>query len=233
MVYVISDIHGEYALFLKLLNKINFSENDTLYVLGDMIDKGCESVRLLQFLKDKRNVKCILGNHEYEFLKKYHAIMRESPTDFNTVLKSLQDYFSSDGYLLDWETVDWLESLPFYVKTPYFIGVHAGIPLKIDKNLEDLKKVLPEQFVYDRNFKSPNVLPNTNKCVFFGHTPTSYISGESKIICYKREVLHAQKVSDYIKIHLDTGVFLNGVLGCFCVDNCTVHYVYKNLESGL
>ena len=38
MRYVVSDIHGNYELLVKLLKKINFSEDDTLFVLGDVID---------------------------------------------------------------------------------------------------------------------------------------------------------------------------------------------------
>lgn len=39
MTYFVSDIHGEYHLFLKLLDKLLFSDSDTMYVLGDIIDK--------------------------------------------------------------------------------------------------------------------------------------------------------------------------------------------------
>lgn len=40
MVYAVSDIHGCYDKYIDLLNKINFSPDDTLYVLGDVIDHG-------------------------------------------------------------------------------------------------------------------------------------------------------------------------------------------------
>ena len=40
MRYVVSDVHGNYNLLVKLLNKIKFSRQDTLYILGDVIDKG-------------------------------------------------------------------------------------------------------------------------------------------------------------------------------------------------
>ena len=40
MTYVMSDIHGRIDLFEKMLNEINFSKNDKLYVLGDCIDRG-------------------------------------------------------------------------------------------------------------------------------------------------------------------------------------------------
>lgn len=39
MDYCISDIHGYYGLFCRLLDKIRFSDKDKLYVLGDIIDK--------------------------------------------------------------------------------------------------------------------------------------------------------------------------------------------------
>ena len=46
MRYVISDIHGEYFLFLELINKIGFDDSDELYVCGDVIEKGDDSVKL-------------------------------------------------------------------------------------------------------------------------------------------------------------------------------------------
>ena len=41
--YVISDIHGEYDKFMELLDKIKLKETDTLYVLGDILDRGTAS----------------------------------------------------------------------------------------------------------------------------------------------------------------------------------------------
>ena len=72
MTYFVSDIHGEYDLFLKLLDKIGFSDSDVLYVLGDMIDKGEKSVKTVDFIRREPNIKAILGNHEYDFLKYYN-----------------------------------------------------------------------------------------------------------------------------------------------------------------
>lgn len=40
--YVVSDLHGQYRIFLKLLEMVDFSENDQLYMLGDAIDRGPE-----------------------------------------------------------------------------------------------------------------------------------------------------------------------------------------------
>lgn len=230
MIYVCSDIHGEYDLFVKLLQKINFSSNDTMVVCGDVIDKGQDSVKLLKLIKDMPNVRCIIGNHEYEFLKFYWGIMQESPEDFNEVLKELQGYFPCDGKLLDWETVDWLETLPYYVEEESFVCVHAGAELTEDGRLKPLEQTLRERLVYDRQFKDPNLIPMTKKCIFFGHTPTSYISNDSKIIKYKWNNCSTNTIKDYYKIHLDLGVWLHGRLGCFCVDTCQEFYVSKNMR---
>ena len=40
MVYCISDIHGDYARFQQMLHTIGFSDEDTLYIIGDVIDRA-------------------------------------------------------------------------------------------------------------------------------------------------------------------------------------------------
>ena len=114
MDYCISDIHGYYDLFCRLLDKIKFSGKDKLYVLGDIIDKGPESIRLAKLLFSMPNVYCIAGNHEYDFLKYYRALMRQTE-NYDWVLEKLRGYFT-DGKLLDWETVDRFDFLPFYAE---------------------------------------------------------------------------------------------------------------------
>ena len=46
-VYCVSDIHGDLERFDKLLEKISFSEEDTMYVIGDVVDRGKEPIKLL------------------------------------------------------------------------------------------------------------------------------------------------------------------------------------------
>lgn len=227
MVYIVSDIHGEYDLFIKLLQKINFSSDDEMIICGDIIDKGKHSVKLLQFIRSKPNFYCIVGNHEYALLKRYWAIMESSPTDFEEVLKELQTYFDNKDNLLCWEDIDWLESLPFYIERDKFICVHAGLSLSADGQVLPLSKTQRERLVYDREFKEPSVIPIIDKCVFFGHTPTSYIANDAKIIKYTRQKGKQNSICDYYKIHLDLGVWLYGTLGCFCIDDCKEYYVSK------
>ena len=63
MHYVMSDLHGCYEEYLELLRKIRFSDEDVLYVLGDVIDRGPEPVTLLQDMMMRSNVIPLIGNH--------------------------------------------------------------------------------------------------------------------------------------------------------------------------
>ena len=227
MRYVISDIHGEYDLFLELINKIRLNYNDILYLCGDIIEKGQHSIKLAKFISQMPNVKCIIGNHEHDFLKYYASLMHQSPSDFDAVLKKLQDYFPDDGYLLDWELVDWFESLPYYVEEQDFICVHAGVPLDSDGYILPLEQAFAAQLVYDRVFKEPSRVVKDSKCVFFGHTPVNYLTDECKILAYLRPERKGDSIADYYKVHLDLGTWMSGVLGCFCIETCECIYVKK------
>lgn len=226
MRYCISDLHGKYELYQKLLNAIRFSEQDTMYICGDIIDKGENSIRLAKYISSSPNMHCILGNHEYTFLQYYHSILQTSPNDFDAVLKKLQSYFPGEDCPLDWDLVDWFDGLPTYIEEDDFICVHAGIPVDTTGKLFPLSNVSAEQLVHDRRFKNPELVHTSPKCVFFGHTQTDCICGEPKILAYRRNrESPARCVSDYYKIHLDTGAWSNGVLGCFCIDTCRAFYV--------
>lgn len=223
MDYFVSDLHGYYGLFCRLLDKIKFSGQDRLFVLGDMIDKGPESIRLVKLIFSLPNAYCIAGNHEYDFLKYYRALMMQTE-DYGAVMSRLKEYFS-DGELLDWETVDRLDLLPFFVEGENFIGVHAGIPVREGKLLP-LSEVSAEQFVYDRRFKDIDVLPQGERCILFGHTPVRALSGKDEILLYPRADAQGRGgIEEYCKIHLDTGVYLSGVLGCLAADSCRAIYV--------
>ena len=65
MTYVMSDLHGRYKQYIQMLEKIRFSDEDELYVLGDVVDRGPEPIRILLDMSMRANVYPILGNHEY------------------------------------------------------------------------------------------------------------------------------------------------------------------------
>ena len=64
MVYVMSDIHGSLSRFRMVMEQIGLTVGDSLYVLGDVIDRGHFGIRILQELMDMPNATVLLGNHE-------------------------------------------------------------------------------------------------------------------------------------------------------------------------
>ena len=64
MIYCISDIHGEILRWQKMLEMIQFSDKDVLYVLGDVIDRNPHGIEILQDIMRRPNIKFIVGNHE-------------------------------------------------------------------------------------------------------------------------------------------------------------------------
>lgn len=66
--YVISDIHGQYKSYQKMLELINFGKDDQLYILGDVIDRGPDGLSVIWDCMHRDNVELILGNHEFMLL---------------------------------------------------------------------------------------------------------------------------------------------------------------------
>lgn len=75
--YVISDIHGQYDMFMELLDKIKLKKTDTLYVLGDVLDRGPHPIKTLRKLMKMPNAICMVGNHELMALECLEFLMKE------------------------------------------------------------------------------------------------------------------------------------------------------------
>ena len=116
----------------------------------------------------------------------------------------------------------YIDDLKPFMRTDEYLGVHAGVPLEPDGRIKPIENASTEQLVYDRNFKNVNTFVNDKRTVLYGHTPTSYINGTGEIIRYQRE-----SGIGYSRVHIDTGVYLTGILGCYCFDMGKCFYVNK------
>lgn len=79
MIYVCGDIHGQFKLFRELLKTIHFSEDDVMYLVGDIIDRGSDSIPLMQYIMEHENIIPVLGNHELMMYAHYRLYLREDP----------------------------------------------------------------------------------------------------------------------------------------------------------
>jgi len=78
MIYVMSDIHGQKRRFDSVMKQINLQPDDTLYILGDVIDRNPDGIKILRQIMAMPNAKMLLGNHE---LMMMNALYYPPPED--------------------------------------------------------------------------------------------------------------------------------------------------------
>ena len=236
MRYVISDIHGCYDEYKKLLTKINFSEQDELYILGDVIDRGQNPIRLLQDIMHHPNIMLILGNHEfmmYTIMKRMAVDITHENFDKHLTLNDLLDYnlwlqnggqttveqFRKLDKLERMDLLEYLAESPLYEVIQYhekqYVLVHAGLgnfdPEK-DLGEYELDELLSERMDYSKRY-----YPDKNTFVITGHTPTIYIPGWEKPEVYQQNG----------HIAIDCGCAAGGRLAAYCIETEQVTYVDK------
>lgn len=75
--YVMSDIHGDYDSYRRMLEKIHFSADDRLYILGDIMDRGEHPIKVMLDIMERPNVIFLIGNHEHMFCECMKFLLQE------------------------------------------------------------------------------------------------------------------------------------------------------------
>lgn len=203
MIYVTSDLHG-YPLekFKAMLESVNFSQDDFLYILGDVIDRGKDGINLLRWIMLQPNVELLLGNHEAMMLASdfvFEEITEKSIGDLTgTKLGIYSNWVANGGqptldalrtlrpkqieYILDY-----LRECPLYeiltVNGRDFIFTHSGLG-----NFSYNKK--PSEYTEtDLLWSRPSLTARyfDDITTVFGHTPTLYYGNEYKGKAVKTE----------------------------------------------
>ena len=103
MIYVLSDIHGNLRRFNSVMEQINLKQSDTLYILGDVIDRYPDGIKILQKIMKMKNAQMLLGNHEY-----MKGIVRHLPemwTEWFSNPLNGPDRFKGSTYYVDFENL--------------------------------------------------------------------------------------------------------------------------------
>jgi bis(5'-nucleosyl)-tetraphosphatase (symmetrical) len=125
--YAIGDVQGCFASLQKLLQKINFSlDKDRLFLLGDVVNRGDNSLATLAFIKaHSDNISMVLGNHDFHLLACALGDIKPNKKDtFKDILNA-----KNAGELLDF-----LAHQPLLIEHKNALMVHAGIVPNWDKN---------------------------------------------------------------------------------------------------
>ncbi|WP_303790779.1 metallophosphoesterase [Ruminococcus flavefaciens] len=218
MHYILSDIHGNKEAFDTLLSLIDLQQEDHLYILGDVIDRGTHGIELLQQIREMKNCTLLLGNHEYMMVNAFRH-------PDNLHLKYL---WRNNGYMHTYDRfVDltqeeqedllrYLESLPVQLEITVnrrrFILVHAA-PQELLVT-ENERCYDPKEFMVWHRLSQYSRMP-ARKNVIFGHTPTWKYHK-------KPLIFHGKKM-----LAIDCGCgFPNrgGQLGCIRLEDMTEYY---------
>lgn len=197
MIYVSSDLHGySPADFQCLLDQADFCDDDFLFILGDVIDRGDWGAELLLWLTQQSNIQLILGNHEALMLTcsfLFEEVSEESLDNLTVkeialvqswidngggpTLKGLQRLLKCDAESV-YGILDYLRDAPLYedleINGHRFILVHAGLG-----NFDASRSLLdytPEELLLDRPSLSTNY--GIDARIIFGHTPSNQFGEE-------------------------------------------------------
>lgn len=169
-IFAVGDIHGCYFALESLLNQIPISwGKDYLIFLGDYIDRGPDSRRVIELLlqlKDSYSDRVIplKGNHEWMF-ERYLLGLDTEVFLYNGGYETLKNYHEKGRLNIPSEHIAFIKELPLYLEMGDYIFVHAGInPGKSlhNQNEEDLLWIRQSFYLYEGKF---------SKKIIFGHTP--------------------------------------------------------------
>lgn len=119
---VIGDIHGCFDQLQNLLNAVKpiVANHEHKFVfLGDYVDRGPDSRKVIDFLMGLDNAVCLKGNHEDMMVKQMPGWLG------NGGYSTLFNYQGLDEELA--KHIEWLDSLPLYHEDDHRIYVHAGL----------------------------------------------------------------------------------------------------------
>ena len=186
--YIVGDVHGMYNSLIKGLELVNFKpEEDTLISLGDLVDRGPDSFKVVDYIMNLPNKICIRGNHD----KWWELYLKQGkhPIDFHhgsdkTYQSYLKECEMHEVILLD-HLMFFESQKDYYLDEAGNLFVHGGF----NRHLDIDKQQIPEIYYWDRDlfmqalsngslsrmgkehsklkFKDTRI-----KRVFIGHTPT-------------------------------------------------------------
>ena len=197
MIYVMSDIHGNMRRFNSILAQIKLQPDDTLYILGDVIDRHPDGIRILRKIMSAPNRKMLLGNHEYMMLRALGEPYDNSDWDSVYDLEGcLKLWYRNGGGVthrhlkhirktLRAEIYTYLKSLPLNID----ITVNGKAYKLVHGAPADQFEACAEQFRNRTHFsiwkrwQDGDWLPN-NYTMIFGHTPTRHFQPEPPMRIY-------------------------------------------------
>ena len=238
-ILITSDIHGGVDILKRLLEKVNFSQNDYLFILGDLIERGpksLETVRYVIKLVSCGNTFVLKGNNDsladeikngtldiplFNFITDRGSLYTELCNELGIKVNNADDLKKANQEVYNGfkKEIDFLYELPHIIETERFLFAHAGID-----NYECLEENDPERVMRQDTFANySSVAP---KLTFVGHYPSVVYS--NKIPNYSPKRNFQNRV-----ISIDGGYAVKdeGQINMVIVDsenNINIDYIYDD-----
>lgn len=218
MRYVMSDLHGMYNKFIEMLNVINFSKDDELYILGDIFDRGEDSIKILEHIWASKNIFLIKGNHEYMFEKYYEDHSNLYLWFSNGGRNTFLELTEKGPDFMD-KVYNYIKKLPLVINIDEYILAHAGLYIPPNYKELTINEIIDlqteEDLLWDRELVNNDDYME-GYTIILGHTPTITLNNKSNIITKKGKIL------------IDCGAVFEqyqGKLSCLCLDNKKEYYI--------
>ncbi len=146
MTWAIGDIQGCYKPLKALLEKIAFDpDRDTLWIAGDLVNRGKGSLETLEYLYSiRKSIVVILGNHDIALIAAYLGLKKSNPS-IDPILQSP----NAD------KLIEWLRSQKF-LHTDFDLGYcmsHAGISPEFDLGMAIHNAKMIEEKLHSDGYK--------------------------------------------------------------------------------
>lgn len=245
--YVCSDIHGAYNKFKALLKKIKFNDNDQLYILGDVIDRGMEPIPLLLDIMERKNVTLLLGNHECMMYDAYYGDSYDKCIWYSNGGTVTDNQLSKLSEIEQELIFDYIFHLPIVVpdliiNNKHYYLAHASYIDKPnitgDESLSSLNRNFINMAIWGRDYPYVNIKKSIvynehrNKTLIAGHTMTFNLMKKNNPTI-PGHIFYGHK-KHYINIDCGCSLYAiqskkhlkeTGRLGCLCLDTMKEFYV--------
>lgn len=234
MTYVVSDLHGDQTAFKSLLKKINFTDDDILYIVGDIVDGGEYSMELLCEISMMPNVYAVVGDHDLKALRMlsgFDKMTRSGENPSPEFIEEMNRWVKEEGGAgtlagfreLDDEmkegVLDFLAEMTYYeevtVNDETFLMIHAGLSgFSPDREIDDYEvdELIHESIDVDAEYYE-------DKTLVVGHRPTCELpEGDAGRIYYGNG-----------SISMDCGAEKGYPIGCLCLE--TLKEFYSDAEK--
>ena len=168
-VYAFSDLHGEYTLWQKIKEFIN--PDDTIYCLGDCVDRGPDGWKIIKEALDMPNLIYIRGNHDQFILDwdihlwtqnggapTIEAALSDSPEERERIKQKLQKTSLIDTYI--------------NTSGKGIVMCHAGFDPELIQLMDEDALMWGRQHI-SRSW--PKTWENNDMVIVHGHTPVQYL----------------------------------------------------------